>query len=178
MPDNGFTEIRNNKKGEVMIKKISEFQKWMLYSILVAFAAYWAANLILWIPWTINPTFGMIMMLTVGTVLWLYVIYICLLRYSGSNLYKASLIIGLLFLLVSGLLDFIFFGLIRGAMEDLYHPTTFYGYGFLIVLPFLLTYIFSKKIKKNNKDIFKKSFIKAVIIGMLCLTGTTILAYA
>ena len=178
MPDNGFTEIRNNKKGEVMIKKISEFKKWILYSILIAFTAYWAANLILWIPWTISPAFGIIMMLTAGTILWAYVIYITLLKYQNDNIYKAALITGILFLIVSGLLDFIFFGLVRGAIKELYHPTTFYGYSFLIILPFILTYIFRKKFKKNKKEISKRSFIKTAIIGILCLSGTMILAYA
>ena len=161
-----------------MLNKISEFKKWILYSILVAFAAYWAANLILWVPWTINPTFGIVMMLTAGTILWAYVIYITLLKYQKDSIYKAALITGILFLIVSGILDFIFFGLIRGAIKELYHPTTFYGYGFLIILPFILSYIFKKKIKNNKKQISGRNFIKTGIIGILCLFGTMILAYA
>jgi hypothetical protein len=58
----------------------------------------------------------------------------------------------------------------RDAMEDLYHPTTFYGYEFVISLPFIAVLGFRKKIERNRKSIVKSDFVKAGTIGTVCLT--------
>jgi hypothetical protein len=65
--------------------------------------------------------------------------------------------------------DYIFFGLIRGTMDDLYQPATFYGYGFLIIMPFLELLFFKKSIIKKGCPITANSFISFGAIGLLSL---------
>jgi hypothetical protein len=65
--------------------------------------------------------------------------------------------------------DYIFFGLIRGAMDDLYQPTTFYGYGFLIIMPFLELLFFKKLIIKKRCPLTANNFISFGAIGLFSL---------
>ena len=78
-------------------------------------------------------------MLTVTPLLWAYVTYLVLKTYPKEELLKGPIITALIFLLLAIIIiiiiiiiimDYIFFGHIRNVMEKLYHPTTFYGYGF------------------------------------------------
>ena len=79
------------------------------------------------------------------------------------------------FILLAVIMDYIFFGIIRNAMEQLYHPTTFYGYGFLICLPFIAVLGFRKRIERNKKEIHKSDFIKAGTIGLICFGLLTLI---
>ncbi len=114
-------------------------------------------------------------MLTVAPVLWAYVIYLALKTYPKSDLIKGALIIALILLLLAVVMDYIFFGLIRNAMEELYHPTTFYGYGFLLVWPLILAFIFKKRISERKKTTTNSNVIKAGIIGLICLGVLTLI---
>ena len=121
---------------------------WIIYNFLVAFSFYWAANLLLWIPWSIDPKLGIAMMLTIAPFLWGLGVYLCLARFPGEKMltgeaYNASILI-----VVAVVMDYIFFGLIRDAMQELYHPTTFYGYGFLVALPFIEMLIFKRHFER------------------------------
>ncbi|MBT8384588.1 MAG: hypothetical protein KJO83_02635 [Bacteroidia bacterium] len=150
-------------------------KKWIIYVIILGFATYWASNLMLWFPWSYSPTLGITLMLTVAPLLWGYVYYIALKTYPKEELLKGSLIIALVFLLLAVILDYIFFGLIRNAMEELYHPTTFYGYGFLLVWPLILALIFKKKISKQKKLTTNPDIIKAGISGLICFGALTLI---
>ena len=75
---------------------------------------------------------------------------------------------GTAFLVLAVILDYAFFGLIRNAMDQLYHPTTFYGYGFVLSLPFIAVIGFRKKIEQNKRVLNKSDFVKAIIIGLTC----------
>jgi len=68
-------------------------------------------------------------------------------------------------------LDYFFFAVIREAKEELYHPTTFYGYGFIVVLPFIMALVFKKKNVDFKKDITTTAFVKAGAVGLLCLAS-------
>ena len=140
--------------------------KWILFILTLAFTAYWASNLFLWFPWSYSTALGITLMLTISPVLWAYFSYLGLKTYPKANLMIGAFTIALAFLLFSVIVDFIFFGLIRNAMEELYHPTTFYGYGFLLVLPLLLAVIFRKKILKKKKTVTHQEMIKVGISGL------------
>lgn len=150
-------------------------KKWILYIITLGFAAYWASNLILWIPWSYSTTLGITLMLTVAPFLWAYVTYLALKTYPKVELLKGSSIIALVFLLLAVIMDYIFFGHIRNALEELYHPTTFYGYGFLIIWPLILALIFKKKISKGKKATTNPDIIKAGISGLICFGALTLI---
>lgn len=149
--------------------------KWILYIIILAFAAYWASNLLLWFPWSYSTSLGIILMLTVAPFLWAYVTYLGLRTYPGRKLLKGSLIIAVIFLLSAVIMDYIFFGLIRNAMEELYEPTTFYGYGFLLVWPLILPLLLKKKIFRHKKSTSNSVIINAAITGMICLAALTLI---
>ncbi len=98
--------------------------KWILYNIITAFAFYWLSNVILWYPWSYSTGLGMTIMLTINPLIWGYAIYNCIVKYKGDSKIKPAVICAFAMLIISVVLDFIFFGLIRGAMAKLYHPTT------------------------------------------------------
>ena len=139
---------------------------WILYVFTLGFAVYWASNLLLWFPWSYSATLGIILMLSLAPILWAYTTFLALKTYPETNLIKGASIIALIFLLLAVVMDYIFFGLIRNAMEQLYHPTTFYGYGFLISLPFILALIFKNPILRHKKTITNLDIIKAAISGI------------
>lgn len=142
--------------------------KWILYTLTLGIAAYWASNLLLWFPWSYSITLGMTLMLTLTPILWAYLTFLALRTYPKAELMKGALRIALIFLLLAVLMDYVFFGLVRNAMEQLYHPTTFYGYGFLLVWPFILALMFKKKISGLRKGVTNSALIKAGTIGLLC----------
>lgn len=143
--------------------------------LILGFAIYWASNLLLWFPWSYSTTLGITLMLTIAPILWAYVIFLALKTYPKAELLKGSLIIALIFLLLAVIMDYIFFGLIRNAMEELYHPTTFYGYGFLAVWPFILALIFKKKVLSQKKIATNSDIIKAGISGLICFGVLTLI---
>lgn len=144
-------------------------KKWILYNLTVGFALYWTGNIILWYPWSVNANLGIAMMLTIMPLFWGLGIYQCLIRYSGKNIVVAGIFTALTMLVSSIILDYIFFGLIRGAWNDLYKPTTFYGYGFLVLLPFIDLLLFKKNILRKRRNILVKDFIFLGIVGCTSL---------
>ncbi len=158
-----------------MNQQNSQKLRWIFFNIIIAFSFYWFSNLILWFPWTINEYFGMTLMLTLGVFVWFYAVYVCLIRYQGNNKIKAAIINALIFLVLAVVMDIVFFGLIRNAFNDLYHPTTFYAYAFLIVLPFTEIFLFKKLLNKNKRKTSKKDLIYFGIFGALSLLLLTMI---
>lgn len=138
---------------------------WILSVILGAFSLYWLSNLMLWYPWIVNPILGMVIMLTLGTALWAFGIFLCLKRFPGEKILAGAAITAVIMLLISMIADYIFFGLIRDAMEELYHPTTLYGYGFVLSLPFIEMLVFRKKLA-DRKLVDKKMLLAAAFPGI------------
>lgn len=142
--------------------------KWLLYVLSLAFAVYWASNLLLWYPWSYSTTLGMTLMLTVSPLLWSYAVYLGLISYPGKKIMRSALYIALLFLLIAVVFDYLFFGLVRNALEELYHPTTFYGYAFVISLPFVLSVFLRRKIESAKRVARNKDFLRSLVIGSIC----------
>ena len=143
--------------------------KWLLLNLTVSFSFYWIGNLILWFPWSINPNLGITLMLTVAPLLWGIGIYYCLIRYPGDKLIKGAIINSLILLINAVIEDYIFFGLIRKATHDLYQPTTFYGYAFLMTIPFIEIIIFRNQIIRQKRQIKANNFSLFGILGAVCL---------
>lgn len=141
-------------------------RKWLFYNLTVGFALYWTGNIILWYPWRINANLGITMMLTIMPLFWGWGIYLCLIRYKGKNILAGSALISLSMLISSVIMDYIFFGLIRQALNDLYKPTTFYGYGFLAMLPFIELLLFRKLLLRKKRNILVRDFVPIGIIGL------------
>jgi len=148
---------------------MKENTKWLLYNLTVAFSLYWAGNLLLWFPWSIYENLGIGLMLTIMPLLWGIGIYHCLIRYKGQKILTGVIINSIIILIIAIVADYIFFGLIRGAMDDLYQPTTFYGYGFLVTIPFIELLFFRKLIIKRKSQIKTNDFILIGILGAICL---------
>ena len=117
----------------------------------------------------------MTLMLTLGVFIWFYAVLVCLIRYQGDNKIKAATTNAVIFLLVAVIMDVIFFGLIRNAFDDLYHPTTFYAYAFLIILPFAEIFLFKKMLNKKKRKTGKKDLIYFGIFGALSLLLLTLI---
>ncbi len=138
-------------------------------------ALYWISNLVLWFPWSINEWLGMTLMLTVSPVLWGFGVFQCLIKFSGEKIIKAALVIAIIFTSVAIISDYIFFGIIRQALDKLYHPTTFYGYGFLLFLPFIEILILPGFIKRKKESLSNKDFRPAVILAFISLLALTLI---
>ena len=149
--------------------------KWFLYNFAVAFTFYCTGNIILWFPWSINENFGIAMMLSVMPLFWAVGMYLCLVRYNGKKLLTGCILTALIMVVSSILLDCIFFGLIREAWNDLYKPTTFYGYGFLVALPFVEFFLFKKMILRKTRNILTKEFIPLGIVSLISIIIQTII---
>ena len=129
--------------------------------------------MILWFPWSVNPNLGIAMMMSVMPLLWAFGAYLCLIHHTGDKLLMGCSLTALIFVAVSVILDFIFFGLIRQAWNDLYKPTTFYGYGFLAVLPFIECLIFKRRISVKRHVAIRKNF---VILGIVSVVSVAVQA--
>ena len=110
----------------------------------------------------------MILMLTVSPVIWSISSFYCLKSYPFDNLKNAAIINGLVFLIVSIVIDYVFFGVFRNALDELYHPTTFYGYAFVLFLPFIIISLGNKKISRSKKIVNLNDFVISLIIGFVC----------
>jgi hypothetical protein len=152
--------------------------KWIIYTSTLGFAVYWASNLLLWIPWSYSTGLGMTLMFTLSPLLWAYTVLLALKTYPGPGLIKGASIIAPIFLLLAGIMDYLFFGLIRNAIEQLYHPTTFYGYGFLVILPFTLVLIFKNKIGRLKRSTANSDIVKAAVSGIAFLGILTLMISA
>lgn len=143
-------------------------KNWILYTFIIGFSAYWASNLLLWFPWSYSSILGITLMLTISPLLWTYATFLTLRTYPNSKLFKGAFIVSIIFLLSAVIMDYIFFGIIRNTMEDLYQPTTFYGYGFLLALPFILITAFRNKFQDIKRNLIKSDFSKSILIGFFC----------
>ena len=148
---------------------------WLINTFLLAFAVYWISNLFLWYPWSYNATLGMVLMLTASPLIWAYTIYLALITFPKDQLIKGTLTIAIVFLFTAVVFDYIFFGIIRNAMVELYHPTTLYGYGFLLLLPFIIYVLFKKKIISRKRKIQWREPLLAMSIGLFCLATLTLI---
>jgi hypothetical protein len=148
---------------------MKENTKWLLYNLTVAFSLYWAGNLLLWFPWSINANLGIGLMLTIMPLLWGIGIYYCLISYKGIKILTGAILNSIIMLFSAVVSDYVFFGLIRGAMDDLYQPSTFYGYGFLVTIPFIELLFLRKLIIKKKSQIKANNFIIIGMLGAICL---------
>ena len=148
---------------------MKENTKWLLYNLTVAFTLYWAGNLLLWFPWSINANLGIGLMLTIMPWIWGIGIYYCLISYKGKKILTGVIINSVIILVNAVIEDYIFFGLIRGAMKDLYRPGTYFGYGFLAAIPFIELLFFRKLIIKKKRQIETNDFIMIGMLGAICL---------
>jgi hypothetical protein len=154
---------------------MNEKTKWLLYNLTVAFSLYWTGNLLLWFPWSINPNLGIGLMLTIMPLFWGIGIYYCLISYKGKKILTGVIINSIIILVNAVIEDYIFFGLIRGAMKDLYRPSTFYGYAFLVAIPFIELLFFRKLIIKEKSQVKTSDFILIGMLGAMCLLTLTVI---
>ena len=150
-------------------------KKWVLYVVILGFTAYWASNLLLWYPWSYSTTLGITMMLTLAPILWAYMTFLALKTYPKTKLRNGALIIAFIFLVLSVIMDYLFFGLIRNAMEQLNHPTTFYGYGFLLFWPIVFALIFKYKILRYKREVLNSDINKVLVSGIVCFGILTLI---
>lgn len=118
---------------------------------------------------------GMALMLSVSPVIWLISSFWCIRAFPKRNPKLGAVYNSLIFLAMAAVLDYVFFGLIRNAMEQLYHPTTFYGYGFVASLPFIVAFGFKRNIEKQKRDASPSDFLKAGMAGFLCFGLLTLI---
>ena len=107
-------------------------------------------------------------MLTVSPIIWAIASFYSLKTTPLRNLYFAALINGVVFLFMSVVSDYLFFGLIRNAIDKLYHPTTFYGYGFVTFLPFLITLFMGRLVRERHSKLTSMDFIRPILAGIFC----------
>jgi hypothetical protein len=153
----------------------SENSKWILYNIVICLGVYWLSNLILWYPWSVNETLGQILMLTINPLLWGFASYSCIIRYPKSSIINGVLLNSIVFIMEAIASDLIFFVVIRNAKDKLMHVTTFYAWGFVACLPFLIYFLFRRLIVRNKKLLDISDFWKPLFIGLISFVVVTII---
>lgn len=146
-------------------------KKWLFFTFVTAFSIYWTANLVLWYPWSWSPILGITLMLTVAPFIWLYGVIKCLKTYTGENIVHGAIWTAFVYILVAVVGDYIFFGLMRKvSFAELYHPTTFYGYAFLMSLPFIIVLFFRNK-NLPKVSITGKEILRFGLSGLLSIAA-------
>lgn len=153
----------------------SNITKWILYNVTVCFAVYWLSNLILWYPWSINEHLGQILMLTINPLLWGFASYSCIRKYPDTNVFKGVLLNSLIFILEAIISDLILFAGIQKATNKLMQPTTFYGWGFVATVPFIIYLLFKNRIRKNKVTLVKQNFKIPLSIGLFSFAIITLI---
>ena len=150
-------------------------KKWLLYVLTLGFAVYWASNLLLWFPWSHSAVLGMTLMLTVAPFLWGYVVFLGLRTYPGEAPLGGAARVALVLFILAVVMDYIFFGVIRNALQQLYHPTTLYGYGFLVCLPFIVSRVFRARIGRSKRVVANTDLLAAAVGGLVCLGALSLI---
>lgn len=153
----------------------SENSKWILYNVVVCFTVYWLSNLILWYPWSVNETLGQVLMLTINPLLWGFASYSCIIRYPKSNIINGVLLNSLVFITEAIASDILFFVVIRNAEDKLMHVTTFYAWGFVACVPFILYLLFKKMIVGTKRQLDISDFWKPLFFGFVSFSVITII---
>lgn len=153
----------------------SNISKWVLYNVIVCFAVYWLSNLLLWYPWSINEYLGQILMLTVNPLLWGFASYCCIKKYPGANKFKGVLLNSSIFIFEAIVSDLILFAGIQNAMNKLMHPTTLYAWGFVATVPFIIYFLFKRRIRENKATLLKQNFKIPLSIGLFSFAIITII---
>jgi hypothetical protein len=142
---------------------------------VICFAVYWLSNLLLWYPWSVNEILGQILMLTINPLLWSYASFQCIVRYPGTKRIHGVLLNSLTFVLESIASDLIFFVVIRHSADKLLSRTTYYAWGFVLVLPFIIYLLFRKAINSGNKQLVMRDFWKPLFIGSISFAVITLI---
>jgi hypothetical protein len=112
-------------------------------------------------------------MLTIAPLIWAYATYLAL-QTAPADLsrFGTATSIALCFLVLAVAMDYLFFGLIRNALDELYHPTTFYGYAFVVILPYGMIWLIKSMPRKH---VTNHALYRAGIVGLACLAGIWII---
>lgn len=143
--------------------------RWAWLAVATAFALYWGSNVILWYPWSISETLGIAMMLTLSPVMWAAGIAWVLLRWP-ADLWVGAAVTAAVMLIVSIVSDLTFFGLVRGAVDELLRPTTYAGYGWVAALPFLVLAVARRRIARRKRPASIRDILLAVGLGLAALS--------
>jgi EamA domain-containing membrane protein RarD len=114
-------------------------------------------------------------MLTVNPLLWGFASYSCIKKYPGTNLLKGTTLNSLLFISEAIISDLVFFAGIQKGSDKLMHPTTFYGWGFVATVPFIIYLLFKDRIRKNKEMLVKQDFKMPLSIGLFSLAIITLI---
>lgn len=166
--------IINNEKERIQAVRIThdntDNRRWWAMVILLVTCMYWLSNVVLWLPWSYSPRLGIILMLTVNPVFWGTGIYYCLACQGGIEaLMKKALVVSLIAIGISLISDFLFFAVFMGS-KDVWHITTFYGYGWLVVLAFGEAFLFRKRLEIEQYVATKKSLLTLSACLLLLLS--------
>lgn len=142
---------------------------WYIYCLLMTFLLYWLSNLILWYPWSRSVVWGMTLMLTLNPVIWGVGEYACLVRFPGQREWTGTLAVAVIMVGMSIISDYLFFDLFLGS-KDVWHPTTFYGYGFVGIFPFLIRILFRRRLQARRKTVKKRELGELSLVNILLLS--------
>lgn len=139
------------------------------YTVLMTLLLYWLSNLILWVPWSISPLWGMTLMLTLNPLIWGVGEYACLMRFPGQHEWKNTLAVSLIMVGLSVISDYLFFDVALHS-NDVWHPTTFYGYAFVGTLPFVIRLMFRRRLRAHPKGAEKKELRRLILVNVLIVS--------
>jgi hypothetical protein len=139
----------------------------LIWYILVGIALYWIGNVLAVFPWLLSKTFGIIVMF-LSTILWMYLSFYCLKHVPRKAWNRDTIFIAMIFLITAIIQDYVLYVVYRGIPDELYEPTTFLAYGFVLLIPFFVRYVLLRKYRlKSILLISNTKFVVTIIIGVI-----------
>lgn len=150
----------------------ARFSHRVLWYLLLGFSLYWLGNILAVFPWMLSKTLGIITMF-ISVFLWGYMSYYSLLRIPWKDRGRDTLSMAVAFLLTAVIQDYFLYAVYRGIPDELYELTTFLAYGLVFLIPFLVRYIFLRKVRLESRPwIGTKMIIATSLIGISSLILT------
>lgn len=145
----------------------ASFSRRVIWHIFLGFSLYWVSNILVILPWLLSKTLGIIAMF-LSTCLWGYIVFYCLKHAPRKDWNKDTISMALSFLFTAVIQDYFLYVLYRNIPDELYESTTFLAYGFVLLMPFAVRYIFLRRYNVQTvKDISNKKLIVTLSIGLI-----------
>lgn len=142
---------------------------WGIVALSTSFALYWLSNVLLWYPWSVSEALGVALMLSVSPLMWAAGIVFVLTRWGRSSLWAGAAATAAVMVGVSVCADLVFFGVVRGAIEELLRPTTYAGYGWVAVLPFLIVILGGRRLDGRRRAPTARAAVLPFTVGAAAL---------
>jgi hypothetical protein len=155
-----------------MASRSASFYRRVLWYFLLGFSLYWLGNILAVFPWLLSKALGIITMF-LSVFLWGYMSYYSLRHTPRKDWNRDTLAMAIIFLLTAVVQDYFLYAVYRGIPAELYELTTFFAYGMVFLLPFLVRLIVLRKVTAESPGaISNRTILITALIGICSMILT------